>query len=455
MEIIREDRIMVDEEQGECKAENIVHEKPGRKVLFTGGPCKPGSEPGGQSAAQDQQVIRQVEGVIYSGIRGDYSGRIDEGGVLDPWKPLVKAVNELNQRMEEEKEEFSRLSKIRESILEKNPIPVLILDSELNVREANEAFSRVSGIPMETLPGMSFNDLKIISRSMGGPSDALKFRRHSVSEMTVDLPSGVHIFDQYSIPLASDSGTITGIASLFFDKTEEKKEEEQLRTVIAELNNQLMEWRNSQAISTDPVRPQPSTPDVTPPPGVEKTSEPEKPELKKRKETKEAEKIRTFDVVEFSLGGEKYALDINLAREIVEMMPITQIPCSPGYLKGIMNLRGEITNIIDIHSVLGLSGKESDKGNKIIVLSAEATGGQNLGVIVDDVQSVIQIQESDVEQLGENLSSQSSGNIKGIIKIGGKAGEKRGDGDTEKELVIWIDMLKVLDGLAQLKNSTR
>jgi len=447
---------MVGEEQGECKAENLIHEKPGRKVLFTGGPCKTGSETGNYPSGNDKDVIRQVEGVIASGLRGDYSGRINEREVLDSWKPLVKAVNELNQRMEEEKQEFSRLSKIRESILEKNPIPVLVLDNDLNVLEANEAFSRVSGISMETLPGMSYSNLNIISQTGGGPSDAVKFRRHSVSEMTVDLPSGKHIFEQYSIPLASDSGTISGIASFFFDKTEEKKEEQKLKTRNEELNNQLLEWRKSQesgSIRPAIVREGPSSPPSPAP--AEDIPKNGNAEVKQRKEIKEAEKIRTFDVVEFSLGGEKYALDINLAREIVEMMPITPIPCSPVYLRGIMNLRGEITNIIDIHSVLGLQGRESRKGNKIIVLSAEATGGQNIGVIVDDVQSVIQIQESDVEQLGENLSSQSSGNIKGIIKIGGKAGEKKGEGAAGKELVIWVDMLKVLDGLSQLKNSTR
>ena len=124
--------------------------------------------------------------------------------------------------------------------------------------------------------------------------------------------------------------------------------------------------------------------------------------------------------MEFDLCGEKYALDINLAREIVEMMPITPIPCSPDYLRGIMNLRGEITNIINITTILGLPARDENSGNKIIVLSAEATGGENIGVIVDDVQSVIQINERDVEHLGEGLSSQSSMHIKGIIKIGSR-----------------------------------
>jgi len=54
----------------------------------------------------------------------------------------------------------------------------------------------------------------------------------------------------------------------------------------------------------------------------------------------------TVDIVEFVLGGERYALDIQLAREIVEMIPITPIPRAPSYISGVINLRGEITNIL-------------------------------------------------------------------------------------------------------------
>jgi len=50
-----------------------------------------------------------------------------------------------------------------------------------------------------------------------------------------------------------------------------------------------------------------------------------------------------IDVVEFELGRELYAMDIQLAREIVEMMPITRIPRAPDYIAGIMNLRGWIS----------------------------------------------------------------------------------------------------------------
>jgi len=155
------------------------------------------------------------------------------------------------------------------------------------------------------------------------------------------------------------------------------------------------------------------------------------------------------DVVEFELAGENYALDIGYAREIVEMMPITPIPRAPQYLKGVMNLRGEITNIIDINNILGVAESSEVAGKKIIVLSSEATGGENIGIIVDGVHSVIQIQDTDIEHLGEGISELSD-YMKGIIKISGRGlVEKKGEKSGDKYLIIWIDVLKVLSDLLQ------
>jgi purine-binding chemotaxis protein CheW len=147
----------------------------------------------------------------------------------------------------------------------------------------------------------------------------------------------------------------------------------------------------------------------------------------------------TVDVVEFELGGERYALDIQLAREIVEMIPITPIPRSPPFISGVINLRGEITNIMNLNTLLGLPNQEIRDNQKIIVLVPEAAGGSNVGIIVDDVSSVLQITESDIEHMGEGFASEFSSFVKGIIKIKSDDPEKK-----NKSLIIWIDMLKVL-----------
>jgi purine-binding chemotaxis protein CheW len=152
--------------------------------------------------------------------------------------------------------------------------------------------------------------------------------------------------------------------------------------------------------------------------------------------------VANIDVVEFELGGERYALDIQLAREIVEMIPITPIPRAPAYISGVINLRGEITNIMNLNTLLGLKNTEIRDNQKIIVLVPEAAGGSNVGIIVDDVSSVMQVPEADIESMGEGFSSEFSHFVKGIIKVRGDEAEKK-----SKSLIIWIDMQKVLTDL--------
>jgi purine-binding chemotaxis protein CheW len=150
--------------------------------------------------------------------------------------------------------------------------------------------------------------------------------------------------------------------------------------------------------------------------------------------------VAMVEVVEFILGGEHYALDIHLAREIVEMLQITPIPRAPHYISGVINLRGEITNIMNLNTMLGLVNQEVRDNQKIIVLVPEAVSGSNIGIIVDDVIGVLQVAESDVEHLGEGLASEVSGFVKGIIKL------KRDDADKKNtQLIIWLDVKKVLE----------
>jgi purine-binding chemotaxis protein CheW len=154
----------------------------------------------------------------------------------------------------------------------------------------------------------------------------------------------------------------------------------------------------------------------------------------------------TVDVVEFELGGERYALDIQLVREIVEMMQITPIPRAPPYISGVINLRGEITNIMNLNTLLGLANQQIRDNQKIIVLVPEAAGGSNVGIIVDDVSSVLQVPENDIDHIGEGFASEFSSFVKGIIKI--KAEETQNKDEKEKNLIIWIDMQKVLKDAA-------
>lgn len=155
----------------------------------------------------------------------------------------------------------------------------------------------------------------------------------------------------------------------------------------------------------------------------------------------------SVDVVEFQLGEEHYALDIQIAREIVEMMPITPLPRAPRYLAGIINLRGEITNIIDLRNLLGLPGSGSIENQKIVVLMPDVSGGSNLGIIVDDVHSVISVRNEQIERINDGITSSISSYVKAIIKIGDESNEKG------KTLIIWLDVQKVIGDLGHYQNT--
>lgn len=144
------------------------------------------------------------------------------------------------------------------------------------------------------------------------------------------------------------------------------------------------------------------------------------------------------EVLEFTLQNEDYALDINIVREIVEMMPITAIPRAPTHIRGVINLRGEIVNIVNLSTFLKLPDKPITKDQKIIVLMPEVAGGNNVGIIVDTVSSVTQIHASRVDCMTERLAGNESKYIKGIINSGNEEKEGR-----EKILIIWLDIHKM------------
>ncbi|QYZ79291.1 chemotaxis protein CheW [Methanofollis formosanus] len=152
----------------------------------------------------------------------------------------------------------------------------------------------------------------------------------------------------------------------------------------------------------------------------------------------------TIDVVAFELGGTRYALDILLAREIVEMMPVTPVPRAPPHVSGVINLRGEVTNIIDLGTLLQTPEDQTVQNKKIIVLVPDVAGGSNIGMIVDDVHSVMQVAEKDIEEMDSTLCREAY--VKGIIRAGTTTDEEGIGGD----LIIWIDIKKALEDLGCL-----
>ncbi len=150
-------------------------------------------------------------------------------------------------------------------------------------------------------------------------------------------------------------------------------------------------------------------------------------------------------VVEFRLGREHFAIDLFDVREVVEYTRITRLPNAPSYIRGIIDLRGEITTIIDIKDLLNIRGNEGaeETDSRIIVLD-EAITSHKTGIMVDDVLSVSTFTRDQVDQGAASVSMGSS-HIVGIIRKSSRVKER-----DVTELVIWIDIRRILKEIREV-----
>lgn len=139
-------------------------------------------------------------------------------------------------------------------------------------------------------------------------------------------------------------------------------------------------------------------------------------------------------VVEFIVGDDKFAVNLFDVKEIVEASKITPLPHAPVYIRGIIDLRGEITTIVDLRKLLQITkGNSADTEDlRFIVLDESVTDGKT-GVVVDEVTSVLTVKISEIDQHSHGAGDES--HILGVIKK--EVGER---GESKKELVIWIDI---------------
>lgn len=159
---------------------------------------------------------------------------------------------------------------------------------------------------------------------------------------------------------------------------------------------------------------------------------------------KESRSSGTLQVVEFLLGNEYYAIDLFDVREVVEYTTITKLPDTPGYMKGIIDLRGEITTIIDLKERLNitLASGQPVENSRIIVLDEKITKAKT-GIMVDDVLAVSTFERGDIDSTSAS-SAREDAAILGIIKKRVKDKERE-----RNELIIWIDIRHLLADIGQ------
>lgn len=137
---------------------------------------------------------------------------------------------------------------------------------------------------------------------------------------------------------------------------------------------------------------------------------------------------KELHIVGFRVGRETFGVPIGLVHEIVRVPDITAVPDSPGYVEGVINLRGKIVSVVDLRKRFGEKAIVAHKKNRILVTEVE---GKMVGLIVDAASEVLKIPESEIDLPPSVFEEGELNYVTGVGKLQGR-------------LVILIDLSKIL-----------
>ncbi len=133
-------------------------------------------------------------------------------------------------------------------------------------------------------------------------------------------------------------------------------------------------------------------------------------------------------LVVFVVANEHYGVGIASVVEIIKLQPITAVPRAPAFVEGVTNLRGKVLPVIDLHKRFGLPPADLTKHARIVVAQINGTP---VGMVVDAVIEVRQVDEQAIEPPSPLVTTVDSSFITGIAKV-------------DERLIILLDLQKVL-----------
>jgi methyl-accepting chemotaxis protein len=234
-------------------------ERPGRKALFSGAipaPVQPGSTE--EIAAHVRQLNEEIAAALSAGVAGTAGSPLDPTRFGAEYITLISAVNQTlrelvhckktpvpapvpyapvsspasGDRQPGQDQEIEDLRQRLDLMVGRNPVPMLVTTPAFSILEANDAYVQMSGIAKDALKNASLAAFRITSQTGEGAKVALREKRRSFGQVTVELPSGKRILEQYCIPVISGDGAITSLLFVYNDITSQEKkngEIEQLR----------------------------------------------------------------------------------------------------------------------------------------------------------------------------------------------------------------------------------
>lgn len=119
-------------------------------------------------------------------------------------------------------------------------------------------------------------------------------------------------------------------------------------------------------------------------------------------------------LISFMVGDEEYGIEILRVKEIIRSSEITPLPRSPSFVKGIINLRGDVIPIIDLRDKFGLDGSERTAATRVIVVDVD---GRLVGMVVDSASQVVRIASDQIAPPPPIIGGISTEYLKGVAKL--------------------------------------
>ena len=139
--------------------------------------------------------------------------------------------------------------------------------------------------------------------------------------------------------------------------------------------------------------------------------------------------VSDLKVIVFQLNDKEYGVPVSQVKSIEKIMHITRVPHTTPFVKGVMNLRGVVTPLLDLRVRFGMGEQTYTEGNRVIIVSVE---DKEVGLIVDGANDVIDIPTSMIEPPPEVVGLTAEGFIDGVANL-------------DKRLLILIDLNKILE----------
>jgi purine-binding chemotaxis protein CheW len=123
------------------------------------------------------------------------------------------------------------------------------------------------------------------------------------------------------------------------------------------------------------------------------------------------------ELMAFRIGAQEFCIDIVTVREIRGWTPATSLPHSPGFVRGVINLRGAVLPIVDLAARLGLESVEPTSRHVIIVAQV---GRQIIGLLVDAVSEILTVTDGMVQPTPDVASEMAKTFVRGVLALNGR-----------------------------------